>query len=113
MKRHTLYTHQILSRVNGFRDLAELAASHHEQLDGKGYHRGLDASQLDTPARILAVADVFEALTAQRPYRKDLTSEEVSTIILKKVGHALCPAVHEALQSYLAHGGYAPAKLAA
>jgi HD-GYP domain-containing protein (c-di-GMP phosphodiesterase class II) len=113
MRLHTLYTHQILSRVNGFRDLADLAASHHEQLDGKGYHRGLDASQLSTPARILAVADIFEALTAQRPYRQDLSSEEVSAIMSKKVGAAICPAVYEALQAYVSRGGYIPQKVAA
>lgn len=113
MRRHPLYTHQILSRVSGFRSLAELAASHHEQLDGKGYHRGLDASQLDTPARILAVADVFEALTAQRPYRQDLSKEEVSSIMTRKVGTAICPAVHEALQVYVSRGGFVPDKLAA
>jgi HD-GYP domain-containing protein (c-di-GMP phosphodiesterase class II) len=113
MRRHTLYTYQILSRVNGFMDLAELAASHHEQLDGKGYHRGLDASQLATPPRILAVADVFEALTAQRPYRQDLSREEVSTIMTRKLGTALCPAVYEALQASLSQGGYVPQKLAA
>jgi putative nucleotidyltransferase with HDIG domain len=113
MRRHTLYTHQILSRVNGFKNLAELAAAHHEQLDGKGYHRGLDASQLNTPMRILAVADVFEALTAKRPYRQDLTEEEVSSIMMKKVGTALCPAVYEALQTYLSRYGYVPEKLAA
>jgi putative nucleotidyltransferase with HDIG domain len=113
MRRHTFYTYQILSQVNGFRDLAELAAAHHEQLDGKGYHRGLDASQLNTSARILAVADVYEALTAKRPYRQDLTTEEVRTILSKKLGWALCPHVHEALWTYVQQSGYVPTKLAA
>lgn len=113
MRRHTLYTHQILSRVDGFKDLADLAAAHHEQLDGHGYHQGLDASRLSTPARILAVADVFEALTAKRPYRQDLSEQEVSQIMTQKLGTALCPQVHEALQAYLQRGGFKPAKLAA
>ena len=113
MKRHTLYTYQILARVEGFWDLAELAAAHHEQLDGNGYHRGLDASRLSTPARILAVADVFEALTAKRPYRQDLSEEEVSTIMTRKLGTALCPEAYDALQTYQANGGYSPARIAA
>jgi putative nucleotidyltransferase with HDIG domain len=113
MRRHTFYTYQILHQVDGFRDLADLAASHHEQLDGKGYHRGLDASQLSTFARILAVADIYEALTAKRPYRQDLTTEEVSTILGKKVGWGICPVVHEALGVYIARSGYVPMKLAA
>jgi HD-GYP domain-containing protein (c-di-GMP phosphodiesterase class II) len=88
-------------------------ASHHEQLDGKGYHRGLDASQLSTFARILAVADIYEALTARRPYRQDLTSEEVSTILAKKLGWGICPVAHEALWVYVRQSGYVPVKLAA
>ena len=113
MRRHTFFTHQILHQVDGFRDLAELAASHHEQMDGKGYHRGRDASQLSTFDRILAVADIYEALTAKRPYREDLTTEEVSSILAKKVGWAICPQVHEALWVYVAQSGYVPMKLAA
>jgi putative nucleotidyltransferase with HDIG domain len=113
MRRHTMYTHQILSQVQGFKDLADLAAAHHEQLDGKGYHRGLDASQLSVPARILAVADIYEALTAKRPYRQDLTGEEVSTLLKKKLGWAICPVVHEALGVYIQRSGYTPVKLAA
>jgi putative nucleotidyltransferase with HDIG domain len=113
MRRHTFYTYQILSQVDGFKDLADLAAAHHEQLDGKGYHRGWDASQLSTPARILAVADIYEALTAKRPYRQDLTDEEVSTILSKKVGWGICPTVHEALWVYVRKSGYVPIKLAA
>jgi putative nucleotidyltransferase with HDIG domain len=113
MRRHTFYTHQILSQVQGFKDLADLAAAHHEQLDGKGYHRGWDASQLSTPARILAVADIYEALTAKRPYRQDLTDEEVGTIMRKKLGWGICPVVYDALGAYLMQSGFVPAKLAA
>ncbi len=53
MRRHALYSQQILSRVDGFKDLADLAASHHERLDGKGYHRGLGADQLGVSAHPL------------------------------------------------------------
>jgi hypothetical protein len=74
------YTHQILSRVQGFKGLADLAA-HHLQLDGKGYHRGWDASQWSKSARILAVAEIYEALTAKRSYRQHPTDEEVTTIM--------------------------------
>jgi putative nucleotidyltransferase with HDIG domain len=113
MRRHALYTEQILSHVDGFKDLADLAASHHERLDGKGYHRGLNAAQLSTPARILAVADIYEALTAKRPYRQDLSSEQATTILERDLGTGICPAVYQALQHYLARGGYSPAQIAA
>ncbi len=113
MRKHPAWTLQILQQVAGFRNLAEMAASHHERLDGKGYHRGLDASQLNTSARILVVADMYEALAAQRPYRKDLTEEEVMTILTRNTGDGICPVVFAALKTYLAGGGYVPEKVAA
>ncbi len=113
MRRHTFYTHQILSQVQGFKDLAELAAAHHEQIDGKGYHLGLGGTQLTTLARILAVSDIYEALTAKRPYRQDLTDEEVTVIMRKKLGWGICPAVYDALGFYLERTGFVPTKLAA
>jgi HD-GYP domain-containing protein (c-di-GMP phosphodiesterase class II) len=113
MRKHPAYTFQLLKQVTGFRDLASLAASHHERLDGKGYHRGLTADQLSTADRILCVADMFEALAAKRPYRKDLTPEEVTTILTRAAGDGICPVVFDALKDYLAHGGYTPTAIAA
>jgi putative nucleotidyltransferase with HDIG domain len=113
MKKHPRYTYEILTHVAGFRDLAELAASHHERLDGKGYHRGLTAEQISTPARILLVADMYEALAAKRPYRQDLAHEEVMTILGRNVGTGICPEVFAALKVWLAASQYQPYKLAA
>lgn len=90
MRRHPRHTYEILLRVAHFRDLAEVAASHHERLDGRGYHRGLTAEQLSLPARVLAVADVTEALTADRPYRASLPWEEVMAIMGRNRGSDLC-----------------------
>ena len=105
MRRHPFYTHQILSRVEGFKDLADLAASHHERLDGTGYHRGLAGDQLSPFARVLLVADMFEALTAKRPYREDLSTEKVLGILRKDVGTGICPTVFAALETWIAAGG--------
>jgi putative nucleotidyltransferase with HDIG domain len=113
MRKHPAYTYQLLKQVAGFRDLASLAASHHERLDGKGYHRGLSSDQLSTADRILCVADMFEALTAKRPYRKDLTSEEVMSILTRAAGDGICTEVFDALKVYLARGGYTPTAIAA
>ena len=113
MRKHTRYTYEILAHVAGFRDLADLAASHHERLDGKGYHRGLCAGQLSTPARILSVADMYEALAARRPYRQDLTPEEVMTILTQNAGQGICPEVFAALKTWLAASDYKPYQLAA
>jgi putative nucleotidyltransferase with HDIG domain len=113
MRKHTQYTYEILQQVAGFRHLASIAASHHERLDGKGYHRGLGADDLPTAARILAVADMYEALTAKRPYRQDMSQEQVMDILAKNAGPGICPLAFAALKQYLANGGYVPEALAA
>jgi putative nucleotidyltransferase with HDIG domain len=113
MRKHPAYTYELLQQVAGFRELASLAASHHERLDGKGYHRGLTADQLSVADRILCVADIYEALTAKRPYRKDLTTEDAMDILAKNAGAGICPEVFSALKYYLAHGGFKPSAIAA
>jgi putative nucleotidyltransferase with HDIG domain len=89
MRRHPAQTYAILSRVRVFGQLAETAAAHHERLDGSGYHRGVGADELDLPARVLAVADVFEALTAVRPYRDALPLEQALAIVSGDAGTRL------------------------
>jgi len=89
MRAHTRFTHAILERVAPFRGFAELAASHHERLDGRGYHRGLGGDQLSTAARVLSLADVCEALSAERPYRRSLPWDEVMAIIGRSRGTGL------------------------
>jgi HD-GYP domain-containing protein (c-di-GMP phosphodiesterase class II) len=113
VRKHPAYTYQLLQQVAGFREIASLAASHHERLDGKGYHRGLGADQLSVADRILCVADIYEALTARRPYRKDLSDEDAMDILAKNAGAGICPEVFTALKYYLANGGYKPKAIAA
>ncbi len=81
VRQHPVVTHQILERVPGFSELAPVASAHHERLDGSGYPRGLSASELTIPMRVLAVADVYEALTAERPYRAAWSSDRALEII--------------------------------
>ena len=89
MRRHPELTARILGQVEQLRDLAAMAAAHHERLDGRGYHLGLTAEQLGPAARVLAVADVAEALSADRPYRAGLAPDVVLDIISKDAGTAL------------------------
>lgn len=98
VKRHSFYTLEILRRVPGFTDLSEVAAAHHERLDGSGYFRGWNHTQLSLNARILAVADVYDALAAHRPYRGALPLEKVYSIMNSEAPHALDAACLEALQ---------------
>ena len=99
MRRHPALTVKILERVGAFRDLAATAGAHHERLDGSGYHLGLTGDRLNRDARILAVADVCEALTAERPYRAALPPDEVRAIMRRDVGRALCPEALGALEA--------------
>jgi putative nucleotidyltransferase with HDIG domain len=94
MRRHPELTVRILQRVSAFRALAATAGAHHERLDGRGYHLGLRAEQLSRDARVLAVADVCEALSAKRPYREAMDPEQVRAIMRRDAGTAFC---HEAL----------------
>jgi putative nucleotidyltransferase with HDIG domain len=89
VRRHPTWTLEILQRIPAFAGLAEVAANHHEKLDGSGYGRGLTAPDLTIDARILAVADIAEALTADRPYRAPLPLERVLDIIEGDAPHAL------------------------
>jgi HD-GYP domain-containing protein (c-di-GMP phosphodiesterase class II) len=66
---HPYYTERIVSRVPALADVATVASQHHERCDGSGYHRGVNASQLALPARILAAADCYCSRVEERPYR--------------------------------------------
>ncbi len=91
IKRHPRLACEILSRVGPFRPIAETAANHHEKLDGSGYHRGITAEHLDLPSRILAVADIYDALSAERPYHKALPQEKVLGILREESSTRLDP----------------------
>jgi HD-GYP domain-containing protein (c-di-GMP phosphodiesterase class II) len=101
VRRHPELTHRILVRVEPFRELAEVAASHHERMDGRGYHRGLPAGTLPPAARVLAAADVCDALSAERPYRAALPRERVLSMLREQRGPALCPDAVDALEAAL------------
>jgi HD-GYP domain-containing protein (c-di-GMP phosphodiesterase class II) len=101
---YPLHTWEILSRIPAFQDVAWMAALHHERLDGTGYPWKMGAPQLDLPARILAVADVFEALTAPRPHRPGMAPEAALSILAAEAQERLDPDVVRALEAYLKSG---------
>jgi putative nucleotidyltransferase with HDIG domain len=101
IQTHPVYTLRILERAPCFSELADLAANHHEKLDGSGYPRSLEADALDLPMRVLAVADIYEALTAQRPYRDPLPVETALAIIDRDVPERLDADVRHALGIHL------------
>lgn len=75
MKRHPHFTGRILEPIKLPEFIVTTALQHHERLDGSGYPLGLKGDKITLPARIVAVADVFDALTSDRPYRPALTVE--------------------------------------
>jgi HD-GYP domain-containing protein (c-di-GMP phosphodiesterase class II) len=81
MKSHTYHTYSVINAIGGLQQIAEWAAYHHEKLDGSGYPFHCTAGELSTGARIMAVADIFTALTEDRPYRKGMSKEGVVRIL--------------------------------
>ena len=76
IKRHPEIGYRILSSVNEFSEISEFVLSHHERWDGSGYPRGLNGENICLQARIIAVADAFDAMTSERSYRKPLSEED-------------------------------------
>jgi HD-GYP domain-containing protein (c-di-GMP phosphodiesterase class II) len=101
IKMHPQYTEQILLRFVPFHTLSQIAADHHERLDGKGYFRGKKENEICSETRIITIADVFDALTADRPYRKAMTTEEALKIMDTMRGNALDNNYMDALHKIL------------
>jgi HD-GYP domain-containing protein (c-di-GMP phosphodiesterase class II) len=97
VKLHAGYTETILGRIGAFRELAAIAGAHHERLDGSGYPRGLAAHKIRIETRIITTADIFDAITASRPYRGAIPIPQALEMMQKTVGTALDPACYDAL----------------
>jgi putative two-component system response regulator len=100
MKKHTVYGHNILHRLtrrlphNNFLVLAdEIAWSHHEKWNGQGYPRGLKGDEIPIPGRLMAIADVYDALISVRPYKKAMSDEEARDFIVSQSGTHFDPDV--------------------
>jgi HD-GYP domain-containing protein (c-di-GMP phosphodiesterase class II) len=91
MRRHALQAEQILGRVGAFGALARGAGAHHERLDGGGYPRGLAGRHIGLETRIVTVADAFDALLAERPWRAPLSIEQALRVLHDGAGSAFDP----------------------
>ena len=101
VKAHAMYTETILSRINAFSELARVSAAHHERLDGKGYPRGLMADEICLETRIITTADIFDAITAERPYRGAIPIPRTLEMMAENVGTAIDERCFEALKQAL------------
>ncbi len=89
VRQHAAFTEDILIRINAFSRLARIAGAHHERLDGKGYPRGLAAAQISLETRIITTADIFDAITADRPYRGPIPIPAALAIMEAEIGSAI------------------------
>jgi len=86
MLRHSFDTYRILKNIRGFEKIALWAAQHHERVDGSGYPYHTKNENLSQEARIVAAADVFQALAQRRPYREAMNTAEIFDILKQQVG---------------------------
>lgn len=102
MKSHTYYTYQLLNSVPQFSTVNKWASFHHEKLNGKGYPFHLDRHTLTTGSRVMAVADIFAAITENRPYREGMSKEETCRVLttLSKDGSIDSHLVDLAIDNY-------------
>jgi putative nucleotidyltransferase with HDIG domain len=110
MRRHTLDGAAIVSRIETLRPLVPIVRSHHERLDGHGYPDGLTGDRIPLNARIVAVADTFDAMTTSRPYRRALVSEVAANEIRRVTGTHLCPRVAAAFEGLYGDGRFTTAE---
>jgi putative two-component system response regulator len=102
MKTHTLEGEKAIDQIAlrtvnvEFLNNAKLfAGSHHERWDGKGYPRGLSGTEIPLQGRIMAIADVYDALVSERPYKRAFTADEATKIIMECSGTQFDPTIAE------------------
>lgn len=101
IRLHPVHSEAILKRIPAFADILPIASGHHERLDGKGYPRGLIGDEIGIETRIVTVADIFDALTADRPYRAAMPVSKALTIMAGDVMTAIDIDCFNALRSAL------------
>lgn len=106
MKRHTIDGAEIVARIPELHDILPGVRSHHERLDGLGYPDGLRDADIPLPARIIAVADTYDAMTTSRPYRSALEVSRAYAEIVGGVGSQFCPVVVGAFERLVRRGEF-------
>ncbi len=105
VKLHAAYTQDILCRVQAFAELGRISAAHHERLDGSGYPLGLKGDQISIETRIITTADIFDAISAERPYRGAVPIPRTLEMMAENLGTAIDPLCFEALTAVLREEG--------
>ena len=108
MEAHPAIGERILRNVEGYEQIADVVRHHHERMDGQGYPDGLSASEIPILARVLAVADAYDAMTSDRPYRDAMSSDEARLRLAQGVGTQFDTAVVAAFEAILADAPVEP-----
>lgn len=104
MQKHPEYGKEILKNIDYLNDITSAISEHHERFDGNGYPNHLDGENIDLYARIIAVADTFDAMITDRPYRKGLTKEKAIKEIKKNAGTQFDPEIVQAFLTTFKNG---------
>lgn len=110
IRTHPRVAYDVLKNMDAFERIAELVLQHHERMDGSGYPAGLQGEQIRIEARILAVADVIEAMSSYRPYRASLGLDKAVEEITKNAGILYDPGVVSVCLQVLPEAGFGPAQ---
>lgn len=102
IRRHPRYAYELLAPIAFLRPALSIPYCHHERWDGSGYPRGLKGEDIPLPARIFAVADVWDAITSNRPYRAAMSREQALDYISAQAGKAFDPQVVDAFLRQMA-----------
>lgn len=89
VQAHAAFTEQILQKLSPFKTLARMAGAHHEKLDGTGYPRGIKGDEISVMTRVITTADIFDALSAERPYRAAMPTEKALAIMEENLHTAI------------------------
>lgn len=98
MRKHPAEGYRLLQRIGFLREAAEIVYAHHEHYDGTGYPRRLKGEEIPLGARLFIVADVFDAVTSERPYHSQMSYNEAVAVIRGKSGSHFDPAVVEVFE---------------
>jgi HD-GYP domain-containing protein (c-di-GMP phosphodiesterase class II) len=104
MRLHVYYVERIFNRPEPLRRIGLLAATHHERMDGSGYHRGVGGTMLSSQARVLAAADAYHAMIQRRPHRAAMTEEDAARQLRTEAAQTrLDPAATDAVLEAAGH----------
>ena len=105
IKIHPVKGYELVREIEGFEDVALWIRHHHERWDGRGYPDGLKGEEIELEARMLCVADSYQAMRSDRPYKKGKTVEEAIQELLRNAGKQFDPMIVEKFVEFLREGG--------